>query len=655
VILLLQDALKSEKLADKLGARIALKSDGVPFFVFEMIRGLKEGQFIAELPDGSWVETKVIDEIEVPSAVRDLVEARLKDLTKEERFLLDLGAVQGFEFDPELTACATQRPLIDVLQDLAGIQRRSGVVRSEGLSCRFDHHQIQEVVYEDLPGRLKQECHALVAEAFAARVGAESKDPGELPGEAAHFLALHHLKGSLPGESLPFLTPALEHLAKSCRNEAAIDLANLALGIGGLLGGEDRMEVLLRKAGRLNLLGRREEARPAFDVALALADETGEPLPRARARVSLSSLLLDVSCYDKAQEALLAAIDLAREAGDERQEARATVNLGSVFHNLGLYEEACEHIERSLATLRNIRDVDSQACATMNLGNVFEAFGQAEEAREQYEEGLRLAREAGNRRVEAQATVNLGTCFWSLGRSEEAREHHDSALALFREIGDRQGEAVGHMTLGYVYARLGDHHGAREHLEASRALCAAIDARRMEGYALHGLAALAMQEGLRKEAVRLYEEALALRRQISYKRGVAETQRCFGSFLAEEGRPEAARPRLEEALALGQEIENPNVVTLATCSLATLPDGDPDAALEALTEHESGVRHYDRQEARFLLWRATQDPVHLEESHRLLCHLRDHAPEEYRETMIENVPLHRDIVAAWAEHGADAV
>ena len=41
---------------------------------------------------------------------------------------------------------------------------------------------------------------------------------------------------------------------------------------------------------------------------------------------------------------------------------------------------------------------------------------------------------------------------------------------------------------------------------------------------------------------------------------------------------------------------------------------------------------------------------HPVESHRPLCHLRDHAPEEYRETMIANVPLHRDIMAAWKEH-----
>ena len=109
VILLLQDAFRSVALAEKLGGRIALKSDGVPFFVFEMIRGLKEGQFITQLPDGTYVESKVINEIEVPSAVKDLIEARIRDISREEREVLDVGAVLGFDFDPDLVARQGQR------------------------------------------------------------------------------------------------------------------------------------------------------------------------------------------------------------------------------------------------------------------------------------------------------------------------------------------------------------------------------------------------------------------------------------------------------------------------------------------------------------------------------------------------------------------
>ena len=55
-------------------------------------------------------------------------------------------------------------------------------------------------------------------------------------------------------------------------------------------------------------------------------------------------------------------------------------------------------------------------------------------------------------------------------------------------------------------------------------------------------------------------------------------------------------------------------------------------------------------EAHFLLFKATTDRTHLEAAHRLLCYLRDHAPEEYRETMLKNVPLYRDIKMAWDTH-----
>ena len=82
VVELLEDAFQSEALAEKLGIRIAKKSDGVPFFIFEMIRGLKEGQFIKQQADGTYVQTQMITDIEVPSAVKDLIEGRLKGLTE---------------------------------------------------------------------------------------------------------------------------------------------------------------------------------------------------------------------------------------------------------------------------------------------------------------------------------------------------------------------------------------------------------------------------------------------------------------------------------------------------------------------------------------------------------------------------------------------
>ncbi|MHC4137214.1 MAG: hypothetical protein ACYTDU_19070 [Planctomycetota bacterium] len=58
-------------------------------------------------------------------------------------------------------------------------------------------------------------------------------------------------------------------------------------------------------------------------------------------------------------------------------------------------------------------------------------------------------------------------------------------------------------------------------------------------------------------------------------------------------------------------------------------------------------------EARHRLWKLTKDKAHLTEAHRLLSFARDNAPEDCRESMLENVPLHRDIMRAWEKHGGE--
>jgi len=84
-----------------------------------------------------------------------------------------------------------------------------------------------------------------------------------------------------------------------------------------------------------------------------------------------------------------------------------------------------------------------------------------------------------------------------------------------------------------------------------------------------------------------------------------------------------------------------------------LPGGDIEAALAALAEYGERAAHDTNMDACFRLWELTKDQTHLEEAHRLLMFMRDHAPADCRDSMIENVPLHRDIMKAWEEQGGD--
>ena len=73
--------------------------------------------------------------------------------------------------------------------------------------------------------------------------------------------------------------------------------------------------------------------------------------------------------------------------------------------------------------------------------------------------------------------------------------------------------------------------------------------------------------------------------------------------------------------------------------------------MAAFEENKSRLGQEQIIEARFLLWKATHDVAHLTKAKRLLEYRVEHAPEEYRESMLKNVRLNREIMAAWEASG----
>jgi hypothetical protein len=244
--LLLEDAFASKQLAEDLAEQITLKSDGNPFFAFEIIRGMREGRYITRLPDGRWTRTGEVDRIEIPSSITDLIQARMADLDEGDRELLDAAACWGFRFDPALVAAATGSLLIPALRRFAYLESKHRLVRSAGDGFVFDHHQLQEVLCGALPAALAREYHAALATALEAREQAAEKDPKELDGTICIDLSEHCLRGGRGDAALRYLDAALDHLEAGYLGEEAIGLSERALNVSQLLKGKQRASLLLR-------------------------------------------------------------------------------------------------------------------------------------------------------------------------------------------------------------------------------------------------------------------------------------------------------------------------------------------------------------------------------------------------------------------------
>ncbi len=647
---LLVDALRSESLAGELAYRIGTKTDGNPFFVFEILRGLREGEYLAQRADGTWVTTRMIAEIQIPSSILEMVQARVADLDDQERNLLDVAACAGFEFDPLLVAQVLGLAKIPAMQALAKVEKKHRLVRSVGRRFAFDQHQVQEALYEGLPEILREEYHAAIAGALEAQGAAAGKDPKTLGGALCVDLTRHFFAGNRPESAKTYVEAALAHLDAGYQNDDASRLATRALGVAGLLLGVERCRTLILEARRLERKGRTEEEVRTLEEAKALADAADDRALRAKARNELGDLLRRLARPQEAGPVLDEALALYRAVGDREGEAVVTMNLGLVAWAADRFDAARAHVERSLAIAREIGNRRIEATATQNMGVVSWNQSRFEEARWHYERCLALYREVRNRPEEILAAANLGLVYWSLGRYEEARAQFEAALVGAREIGFRTAEAHAMDCLGIVSRALGRLDEARVLMERQLALRREFGDRLGEATALLGLGVVLGEIGRLDEAGARVEAALASFRSIPSQVGEANALAALGSLLAERGRDAEAARLLSDAAARAREIGLPGVRLVATARLANLPVGDRatslSTALGALAECEATAEIGETIAARFLLWKATGDAAHLMEAKRRLDDLLAHAPADCRESMVENVRLHREIVEA---------
>jgi tetratricopeptide (TPR) repeat protein len=640
VVELLRSALRSESIANRLGGVIAYKSDGVPFFVFEMIRALEQGQLLQRREDGSYVQSQVIDEIEVPSAVMDLIQGRLRDLDKVQREILDVGSVQGLRFDPALVAEVLGHKHVHVLQHLAQIERQTGLIRGVEGGLEFDQHQIQEVLYGTLLPALRAEYHTLLARAYASRLHGEPRSPDHA------FLASHLMRGSDAALGLPHLQPALAHLARNHRNESLVDLADRALKLD--LDAATRVDVLLRKAEHLGRLGRRELQRDALLEAAARAEDDHQ---HARARIALAGELVDTSdlngavevaqgvlavekdamlrgqaegvlgrallnlgrfadarphlerqyeaargepkreaaaCgdlgmleksvgnYAEARSRFKRQMEIAKQIGSRSTESAASGNLGVICKVVGNFHEAGAYLERHRELAREIGDRMGESSATGNLGLVLKNLGCPEEARSLFQESLEISREIGNRLGEARASGHLGLVAKAAGRYDEARSCFEAARVLSEEVGDVHGRIIAAGNLGNVDFDLGRFESAREHFGAWRDAAREIGDRQGEVIALGNLGNALHALGELPEARDRFAQSLELACEIGDREGEAIALSDLGVLACERGETEGAKELLDRSLSIARELGLPRTEAYVLQGLGTVAAQEGD-------------------------------------------------------------------------------
>jgi len=515
VIELVRDALGNHVMADRIGAEIAVKSDGVPFFAVEMIRPLEENDNVERLPDGSLEKTTRVDRIGVPAAVRALLEARLTVLEPEDRSLLDLAAVLGFEFDADCLAQSFNVPRIHVLRRLADIARRTQVVRPSGRLFRFDHHQIQETIYADLQEALREEYHALAARYVCAAHGVSLDAPDDIAPDAAVMVVRHALRGPDPQTVADLAHLVCDRLEKACRYADAHEMATLMLERGAVRDGVARATTLCQSGVLLRSLGRLDEAVSATRQAIELAKGCGSPELVTQCYCELASTSLSIGAVDDAVAAAKTAIasydddtragiqafahqllgdacmyrGQANEAlghfrtgskicidADERPAIPdSLLALGRAHLRLGEPNKTIELARRAMQIARELeRPVKVSDCLGLIAGAILE-LGRSTEALPHLRKQMEILQRVGARDRLCIATSNVAAALFEAGQCARSRSYFARQLQLARELGDRARELTGCVNLSLVHAALGHIGEAIEFADTAKTLADVLD------------------------------------------------------------------------------------------------------------------------------------------------------------------------------------
>ena len=181
---LLDELLGADPSVTEVGALIAGRAAGNPFFVEEMVRELAE-RGVLEGHRGGYTCRTDMAEVSVPATVQAAIAARIDRLEPDAKQTLNAAAVIGLRFTPELLTALGVDPVVD---ELARVELIDQVRFTPSAQYAFRHPLIRTVAYESQLRSDRAELHRRVAAAI------ESRDPAAADENAA--LIAEHLEAA---------------------------------------------------------------------------------------------------------------------------------------------------------------------------------------------------------------------------------------------------------------------------------------------------------------------------------------------------------------------------------------------------------------------------------------------------------------------------
>lgn len=222
--------LGTEEIDKDLEKLILEKTEGVPFFLEEFIKSLKDLKII-EIKDNEYRVAKDIKETTIPATVQDVIMARIDSLPGGAKDLLQTVSAAGREFTYDLTKKVTNLEEKELLSRLS-ILKDAELIYERGIYPQstyiFKHALTQEVTYKSLLKGTRQKYHRNIAQVLEKNFSNTIETQPEL-------LAHHYMEAGLNELAIGYWHQAGMRATQRSAHSEAIGHLTTALELLGTL------------------------------------------------------------------------------------------------------------------------------------------------------------------------------------------------------------------------------------------------------------------------------------------------------------------------------------------------------------------------------------------------------------------------------------
>ena len=443
---------------------ILQKAEGIPFFIEEFIKSLKDLKII-ECRNGAVTLIQDIKSVSIPSTIQEVIMARIDKLPEGAREILRTGSVIEREFSHELIKRVTDLPEQELLSHLSTL-KDSELLYERGIypnsTYIFKHALTREVAYDSILTKRKKQLHAKVAitiediykDDICYHYGVLSghciaSENYEKGAEYARLEARRYQKAGSFRDAISYAKKSiacLERLPQTEHIQKKLIDTRVVLSVYYL---------------SLNYhIEAKEAVEPIVDVAVALNYQKG--LPGIYTAIGLYNIWVEED-FSKGIHCLKDVFEISSKVGDFVALWMGNYQLGCAICLDYQFKESLECLKKSLDLSLMANNLIGISFSKSAIAMNYHVQGKADLALQVCTEALQAATESGDILAKQPAYTNYSVACYYKGHLDEAEKYLLEAMAYHEKAFTASWGAYANHFLGLSYHDMGNYDKAKKY------------------------------------------------------------------------------------------------------------------------------------------------------------------------------------------------